>query len=214
MKDMRWIRVLAAPALALLASSAMCTRPGPLNIWRLRGDTLVKAADSAEYECRAWTPGRGGIIYHWEASRGELAWDYTDTDSLLVRVSPVTRTVLDYDGGVKAQYYREWRDSLRAGYLLEGDFSVDTNTVSFFVLDSTDRARWVRNDSFQGLVSVRLAEADSFEVVVQNTGWYSMIIDNRYGKIDDVQVAPLNPVNEGGGSALHRVRARLVIRLV
>ncbi|UCG42264.1 MAG: hypothetical protein JSU73_10345 [candidate division WOR-3 bacterium] len=224
MKDIRRIRVLATLGVVLLALIPVCTRIDRPYIWRLRGDTLVNALDSAEYECRAWTPGKQGVVYSWEVSRGRLAWDYdslvkwytpetsgsvvmrltavnewdlTDRDSLMIEVSPVTRTVLSYDGGVKALSYREWRDSLRAGYLLDGDFRVDTNTVSFFILDSTDRARWARNDSFHGLVSARLTEADSFEVVVRNTGWYSMIVDNRHGKIEKgfrVRVYKTTPV--------------------
>jgi hypothetical protein len=224
MKSKVSVRLLAASVLLLLGLLPRCTRPGPLNIWRLMGDSLVKAADSAEYECRAWTPGRAGVVYHWEASRGRLAWDYdtlvkwyapetsgtasirvtavnewdyTDSDTLLIRVIPVRSTVLSYDGAVKTSSFREWRDSLRAGYLVEGEFRVDTNTVSFFILDSADRVRWAANDSFEGLVKTRAADEDTFEVVVRSTGWYSMIIDNRSGKVEkgiQVRVYKTTPV--------------------
>jgi hypothetical protein len=224
MKDVCSVRVLAAFVLLLLALVPMCTRPEPPVIWRFRGDTLVKALDSAEYSCIAWTRGKHGVVYTWEASRGRLAWDYdtlvkwyapetsgtaslrvtavnewdyNDSDTLLVRVIPVRSTVLSYDGAVKPSSFREWRDSLRAGYLVEGEFRVDTNTVSFFILDSADRVRWAGNDSFDGLVKTKAADEDTFNVVVRNTGWYSMIIDNRSGKVEkgiQVRVYKTTPV--------------------
>jgi hypothetical protein len=224
MKDERLFRVLAGLALVLLVLVPMCNTPEPPVIWRFRGDTLVKALDSAEYECRTWTRGKHGVVHTWGASRGRLAWDYgtlvrwyapetsgtaslwvtavnewdyVDSDTLQVRVIPVRSTVLSYEGAVKPSSYREWRDSLRAGYLLEGEFRVDTNTVSFFILDSADRVRWAGNDSFEGLVSTAPTEGDTFEVVVRNTGWYSMIVDNRHGQIEkgiQVRVYKTTPV--------------------
>jgi len=188
-----------------------CQQTGPPVIDDIGGDSLVPANDSADYVCYAWDWGLRPIEYDWSCDRGVLGWDSANwvrwhapessgpavirasvidedglvtTDSQVVEVTEVKTVVIQYWGAVKALEFREWRDSLRIGYEIEGTFSADTG-VSFLVLDDSNYQRWLVRQTYQALVSLQnVVRADSFDTVVGRVGWYNLVIDNRSEKRD------------------------------
>jgi hypothetical protein len=202
---------LSAAVIALVLVLAACQKTGPPVIASVSGDTVVNALDSAVYDCNAWDWGNGPITYDWSCSRGNLAWDsafrvkwyapessgpaavkvavtdldnLTTRDSIAVRVARLKTTLVDYDGAVKAGEFREWRDSLRLGYELDGRFAVDTSRVAFFVLDDTNYLRWQNNQAYEPLVVRLRARADSFDTVVPSTRYYHFVLDNTAENLD------------------------------
>ncbi len=196
----------------LLLAAVVCKEPtGPPVINSTSGDTVVSANDSATYACNAWDWGLGPIRFHWSCSHGKLAWDsvpsvkwyapessgpavirvvVTDEDQLAVSdsvdvlVTKVTTTLINFGGAIKAGHFREWQDSLRLGYALEGNFLVDTNLVSFLVLDDSNYWRWVNSQTYECLVARLFTRADTFDTVVPGTDVYHMVLDNSFGKLE------------------------------
>jgi len=199
--------------LSVLVLVACKERTGPPVINFTTGDTVVNANDSAIYECEAWDWGLGPVYFHWSCSKGNLAWDsfslvkwfapessgpaviwvnVTDedgnstADSVNLRVAQVKTVLINYSGAVKPGLFRFWQDSLRLGRTVRGSFSVDTNLVSFLILNDTNYRRWVNNQSYEYLVARLFAEEDSFAAAVPNSGIYYFVLDNSYGKMEKV----------------------------
>jgi len=192
--------------LALCAVVAACRKPREPHIEYIFGDTVVTALDSATYDCNAWDWNSKRITYAWSASRGELAWGFgfrvrwyapessgpaqvscvvtnadgfVNSETLVLRVKSLKKTIMDFNGAVKAGEFREWRDSLRAGYRLEGRFAVDTPRVSFLVLDSANYLQWRGDQAYEPLVARFGVKSDSFDTVVPAGLRYYFILDNR-----------------------------------
>ncbi len=203
-------RLLAVATLVLLAAPG-CKTTGPPTINRIWGDSIVPANDSTDYQCDAWDWNLEPITYAWSCDRGRLGWDsvnlvrwyapessgpavvrgwVTDRDnnvtidSVVVKVTKVTGTVLSYAGAVRADGFRSWRDSLRLGYRIKGTFSADTGRIGFLVLDDSNFQRWLGRLTYEALVSRTNAEEDSFDTVVGGTAWYNIVVDNRSDKLD------------------------------
>lgn len=209
---MRWSDRLWLLALLSVVAGLCCrrvNRPPIINF--VEGDSLVSANDSAEYLCSAWDWELKPITFRWTASRGRFDSDtlartmwyapessgtvqllasaiddsgLVTTESTRVRVRPDTATVVDAQGAVKHGGYRRWSGVYLPGYTILGDFEVDTNLVSFRILDDCNFGWWRDSQPYSPLFEMQMVDQDSFRAVVPDYGRYHLVLDNRHDNLD------------------------------
>ena len=209
---MRQRSLPAIVACMFLFVCGTCEETGPPVINGIGGDSIVPALDTVDYRGDAWDWGLGPVWYRWEASRGhfdrdsgqEVRWfapessgacdvvllvtdedGNTTRETLAVTVNRVTRTFVSLSAAVKAELFREWRDSLRTSHSVRCEFSVeDSNRLSFYVMDDSNYGLWLDGQPFEALAARESSPEDTFTVRVPRTDWYHYVMDNTEGKQD------------------------------
>ena len=158
--------------------------PNPIEyIWEATKGMIVPARQSYSRSQAMWyapeSSGKG-----WVKVRVSDKDGFVTSDSITVEVRQRTVSSLAADGAVKAGQYRLWHDSLRFGHLARGWVSVDTNDVSFRILDQPNYDRWRSGEQYEALFEIERVEEDSIIVDIATTGWYHLVLDNRPGKIE------------------------------
>jgi len=178
----------------------------------LSGSTDVTAGSSTSYACEASDEDGDVLHYSWTCSSGSLSastgksvsWTApshsgtanltvsvsdgeggTASRSKSVSVSPITATVVDWDGAVQAGYYTYWNVSIQSGYRISGSFSVDAHDITFLILDASNYTNWRNGSSYNYLVRVQRSAGSSFSTTVGTTGAYYLILDNTYSMYTD-----------------------------
>lgn len=186
----------------------------PPVIDRVDGTRAVHVGDSADYTCWASDPESKPLDYSWTATRGSLRFTWsrmarwfppdsagTDTlcvvvtdggdsavtESVFVSVLHDTTTFIWWDGAVRAGAYREWPDSVQAGFTIAGRSTTVSDTLTQVFLSiyrESEFQAWVEGRSAQALFHRLAYQADSFAVPVTVTDRYHVVIDNTEGPSD------------------------------
>ncbi len=175
----------------------------------------VVAGNEETFHCTASDPDGDPIFYGWTCSSGALLsttsaaviWTAPDTSgaatitvmvqdssgagdtsSGTVTVSPVTTTLIEWDGSVAAGDVRFWTHNIPAGYTLSGSFSVDGQNITFLVLDPVNYQSWRFSEPYDALVKVEKSTGASFSAVIPASGLYHSILDNMHNVTADTAV--------------------------
>ncbi len=151
--------------------------------WDATRGLIVPARESYARSQAMWyapeSSGKGWVKVRVSDSEG-----FVTSDSIAVETRKRTVSSLAVYGAVKAGQYRVWHDSLRFSHLARGWVSVDTNDVSFRILDLPNYDLWQSGGQYEALLELERVEEDSIIVDVVTTGSYHLVLDNRHGKIE------------------------------
>lgn len=148
-----------------------------------RGSLVVETEEYYYQQVKWFAPESSGSV----ALRVRVVDEDNEvtTDSLVVNVRRVTKTRISFSAAVKAELFREWRDSLRTSHSVRCEFSVeDSNRLSFYVMDDSNYGLWLDGQPFEALASRESSPEDTFTVRVPRTDWYHYVMDNTEGKQD------------------------------
>ncbi|MEO0079983.1 MAG: hypothetical protein ABIK44_04840 [candidate division WOR-3 bacterium] len=192
-------------ALLLLTGLTGCRRSMAPVLWKIEGDTVVTVGDSGKYQCYVWSPRGPAIDYRWECTGGRFAWDWgnitkwyapessgkavlritvsdtfgaSDTDSLVVRVRPLSRTLVNWSGAVKARAYQFFADTIRIGYRLKGQSDSDTTSVYLLLMNHSNFELWRQGQPAEFLEQRPLFVRTPFWETIPATDRYYFVIDN------------------------------------
>ena len=206
--------VLVSSILVGLVGCGTVAENRPPVIDRVDGNRDVHVGDSVDYTCVASDPESKPLDYSWTATRGSLRFTWsrmarwfppdsagydtlcvvvTDggdsvvTESVFVSVLHDTTTMVWWDGAVRAGAYREWSDSVEAGFKIAGRSTTvsDTSTqVYLSIYQENEFQEWLEGQPAQALFHRLAYESDSFAVPVTATDRYHVVIDNTASSSD------------------------------
>ena len=178
----------------------------------INGPTVVTAGQSASYICSASDPDDDNLTYSWSCTNGTLSsatgksvtWTApsrsgtaniqvvvrdgrggSDDQIIAVTISPLTTTIVNWDGAVQAGYYIYWTSYIPAGYRVSGSFSVDAHDINFLILDAANYENWRNNRSYRALVGIYRSAGSSFSATTLTSDTYYIILDNTYSLFTD-----------------------------
>ncbi len=181
----------------------------------ISGPSSLPANSSAALTCYARDPDGDSLTYAWTCERGHVSpatgatvtWTAPDTSgnviiSVTVRdvhnandqrtktinVTKVTTTWIDTMVSVPASSYKAWYGTMKIGYRVWGDFSVEQKAatvldISFYVFDSTNYYLWANNQSATGVVVVNRSSGTSYSGTIPKTCRYYVVLDNTYSML-------------------------------
>jgi len=124
----------------------------------LNAPSSVDAGANATLSCSASDPDGDALTYNWTCTSGSLSsasgasvtWTApgtsgsstvnitvhdgrggSDARGKSITVSPVTTTIIDWDGQVAARQALYWTNYIQSGYRISGNLSVDNYDISF-----------------------------------------------------------------------------------
>lgn len=204
--------VLAGCILAGCGGTSVENQPPWID--RVDGARSVHVGDSTDYSCFAGDPESKPIDYAWTVTRGSLRFTWsrmarwlppdsagydtlcvtvTDggdsvvTESVFVTVLRDTTTMVWWDGAVRGGAYREWPDSVPAGFTIAGRSTTvaDTMVPAYLsIYRESEFHAWLEGRSAQPLLRRLAHQADSFAVPVTVTDRYHVVIDNTESSTD------------------------------
>jgi len=167
----------------------------------------IQIDETVTLSVSAWDPDGDDLTYDWYVNEGTLTpstgtvvqWTApstsgnvtisvivedkhgaTDSEEETIYVSPITTTIIDNNYTISAQDYYAVSKVLQAGYSVSGSFSVASNDINFYVMDSDDYYDWVNGYTVYPIVVINRSTGATFGFDVSQTDTYYFVMDNTY----------------------------------
>jgi hypothetical protein len=218
--------IVLAVALPLLLGVLHCTALKPDHppvISSIGGTASLPAGYQGNFCCNATDPDGYRLSYAWSCDHGSFDSDSgvsvnwtapstsgydtitvvvtnehgaSDSMSRVVQVTPVTATIVDWDGVVAAYDFKAWMTQIDSGYRVYGSFSVDSLDINFLILDGANYDKLLHGKQYSTEFDCSHLPRDSFSLVIPVSGTQYFILDNTYSPADKsghVQAQTVSP---------------------
>ncbi|TET22199.1 MAG: hypothetical protein E3J71_06680 [Candidatus Stahlbacteria bacterium] len=179
----------------------------PPEIVSVNIPSSIQIDETVTLSVSAWDPDGDDLTYDWYVSEGTLTpstgtvvqWTApstsgnvtisvivedkhgaTDSEEETIYVSPITTTIIDNNYTISAQDYYAVSKVLQAGYSVSGSFSVASNDINFYVMDSENYNKWVNGQFAYAKVIIERSTGATFGFDVSQTDTYYFVMDNTY----------------------------------
>jgi len=201
---MKPVRILVGVVLMGLGCGTVNTSP---QINSLSIPSSIQVKETVTLSVSASDADGDELTYSWYTSEGTLTpstgaivqWTAPDTSGNVtvsvvvtdkhgaadnedetIYVSPITTTIIDNNYTINAHSYYAVSESLQPGYSVSGSFSVASNDINFYVMDSDDYYDWVHGYTVYPVVIINRSTGATFGFDVGQTGIYYFVMDNTY----------------------------------